>query len=455
MNIYLSVEISARELDSKILLATLAAARGHYVVVSDLESILEGVSQGVLTPGIFHTKSLTPAEHKITLHKLLVKKGFKITSNDEEAGVEQDGFDWFVKNRFSDQMIDLTAAIFTWGSQDTKSLKKFYPKHSSKIHMTGSPRVDLWKPFFSNYWSVPKGAPLKPFLLVSSNMGPSNGKGFFERYKMKKKLGYYQRGPEALERDYSQAAESFLKTYSFINALRILSEKKNDYDIVFRPHPSENIEIWKTYLEDIPNIYVVREGSISAWVSNAFVVMQEGCTSAIEATINRTPVINYSGFQEISYQTKPYSLGFNVNTPDDLLLKVNSIFKNLESKSQKDVHENFPAIVHDKIYLDKNELAAEKIVNLWETLDDNSTSKFPNFKMFKLLLKIKKYRKMIGKLRRNLLLNKSKVLNDDEKFPLLKEDDIQMRVKKFQDILGIEKIKCELLSDRTILIKKQ
>ena len=62
---------------------------------------------------------------------------------------------------------------------------------------------------------------------------------------------------------------------------------------------------------------------------------------------------------------------------------------------------------------------------------------------------------MIGKLRRNLLINKSKVLNDDEKFPLLKEDDIQMRVKKFQDILGIEKIKCELLSDRTILIKKQ
>ena len=187
MNIYINVEVSTRELDSKILLAILAAARGHRVIVSDSESIIKGVLQGVLAPGIFHTKSLTPADHKIDLHQILIEKGFKITSNDEEAGVEQDSFEWFGKNRFSDQMIDQASAVFTWGLEDTKFLKNLYPQHSSKIHMTGSPRVDLWKPFFSNYWSMPKGAPLKPFLLVSSNMSQSNGKGFFERYKLKKK----------------------------------------------------------------------------------------------------------------------------------------------------------------------------------------------------------------------------------------------------------------------------
>ena len=36
MNIYLHVEISVRELDSKLLIATIAAARGHQVIVSDL-----------------------------------------------------------------------------------------------------------------------------------------------------------------------------------------------------------------------------------------------------------------------------------------------------------------------------------------------------------------------------------------------------------------------------------
>ena len=34
MNVYLHIEISSRELDSKLLLAVLAAARGHQVVIS-------------------------------------------------------------------------------------------------------------------------------------------------------------------------------------------------------------------------------------------------------------------------------------------------------------------------------------------------------------------------------------------------------------------------------------
>ena len=43
MNIYLHVEISSRELDSKLLLATLAASRGHQVIVSDLFGIERGI----------------------------------------------------------------------------------------------------------------------------------------------------------------------------------------------------------------------------------------------------------------------------------------------------------------------------------------------------------------------------------------------------------------------------
>ena len=85
------------------ILGILAAVRGHQVIVSDLESILKGVTQGVLAPGIFHTKSLTPAEHKVTLLNFLAERGFKITSNDEESAVEQDSFEWCVKNRFSEK----------------------------------------------------------------------------------------------------------------------------------------------------------------------------------------------------------------------------------------------------------------------------------------------------------------------------------------------------------------
>ena len=36
----------------------------------------------------FHTKSITPSEHKINFHKRLIDKKFLVTSLDEEAGLE-------------------------------------------------------------------------------------------------------------------------------------------------------------------------------------------------------------------------------------------------------------------------------------------------------------------------------------------------------------------------------
>ena len=80
MNIYLHIEISDRELDSKLLLGTLAASRGHDVIVSDLMGIMKGVKTGTLSPGIFHTKSLSPHKDKIDRHKLMIDNGFNSKS---------------------------------------------------------------------------------------------------------------------------------------------------------------------------------------------------------------------------------------------------------------------------------------------------------------------------------------------------------------------------------------
>ena len=453
MNIYISVEITSRELDSKLLLATLAAARGHQVIVSDLESILKGTLNGALAPGIFHTKSLTPADHKITRYKFFTDKGFKITSLDEEAGLDLDNYEEFSRTRFSDQMIEQASAVFGWGNDDVDTLKKLYSKHASKIHKTGSPRVDLWKSLFSDYWGVPLKAPKRPFLLVSSNMGFSNNlMDLYQIIKLKKNTGYYQRNSELLQSDFNRAAQDYLKTSAFIEAIKYLVNHNKGYDIVFRPHPTENIEAWKVYLEGIPNVHVIREGSITQWVNNSFAVMHNGCTTAIEATVSRKPVITYIPFKLKIYADAPSNkLGYFVESLNDLSHTVNTLFDDIISGKKKNVIKEIPEIVSKKIYLDKDELAAEKIVSVWDSLASDSLSRSSNQMKFQWLLKVNKFRKMIGNARR-LLLGK---LKENNKFPLLDSDDINKRVSKLQKILGIEGIKCELLSDRTILINKE
>ena len=133
MNLYLHVEVSVRELDSKLLLATLAASRGHNIIVSDLSGIIRGLRFKALSPGIFHTKSLAPTYNRLKLHESLIEKGFKITSIDEEGCLAEYGYNTFANIRYSKKTVEQASAIFGWGSEDTDTLKQIYSESSKKF----------------------------------------------------------------------------------------------------------------------------------------------------------------------------------------------------------------------------------------------------------------------------------------------------------------------------------
>jgi len=456
MNIYIHIEISSRELDSKLLLATLAASRGHQVIVSDLVGILKGVNSHALAPGIFHTKSLTPSEDKIARHKSLIDNGFLITSIDEEGNLNEHGYHMFAKQRYSEQTIEQSSAIFGWGAEDVETLKEMYSKHSDKIHKTGSPRADLWKSFFSDYWNVPLTTPKNPFLLISSNLGYANSTRSFKEYiSYEKQIGHFKRDPDLLKKRFGETAEDYNKFYAYIKAIQYLSDHNIGYDIVLRPHPAEDIETWKIFLKDIPNVHIIRDGSISAWVKNSFAVMHNSCTTALEATVLKKPVITYIPFEQQYASKLANELGHRVKSLDELLSSVNAIFNARKIGNQKELGEPFSDLVSKKIHFDNDELAAEKIIKVWEKLANNNFSTSSNLKKFKWLLLYDYFKQIIKKVLKHLFQVKSSSVNKNLKFPSLDKHDINERVKKFQHILGIrEKLECKLLSERTIHIKR-
>ncbi len=446
MNIYLHVEISMRELDSKLLLGVIAASRGHQVLISDISEIERGLRRGILNPGIFHTKSITPSDIKINFHKKLIDKKFLITSIDEEAGLELIDlkFEEFYLGRSSKKTIQQSAAIFCWGNDDIKILKKLYPKNRSKIIKTGSPRVDLWKSTFFNYWGAPTKKPKKPFLLVSSNMGTSNGINSTPAVvKIFKDLGYLQRNSKLFKDYFEQIAEDSIKTSDFVEAIKYLAHKNNEYDIVLRPHPVEDIDAWRLYLENVPNVHVIRDGSITAWVNNAFAVMHNGCTTGLEASVIGKPIITYLPFNRKYKKNFPNKLGFRVNSLKQLSHRVNLLLKNSKSKKKNLKDKEIPKLLSQKIYIDNKELASEKIIREWERLYKNNFHSPTSWKKLYVLLKVIKIK------------NKFKNKRKNWKFPPLNKNDIYERVKKIKHILKIkQKIDCEIISERAILIKK-
>jgi len=454
MNIYINVEIESRELDSKILLAVLAADRGHHVIVSDLSGIERGFRSKFLSPGIFHTKSLTPGKGKIKWHQKIIDKGSLITSIDEEGGLVNHGYEHFAKQRYSNDSIGMSSAVFGWGEEDVETLKNIYPQYSSKIHMTGSPRVDLWKRKFSKYLSLPTSqVPKKPYLLIIGNMSVVNTNiPLYKKFENFKNRGYFQRDPKMVRSFFVTRAEKFLLINEYIDVIKYISKYNKNFDIVFRPHPKEDIEAWKNYLGDISNVYVTKEGQLGAWIKNALAVMQNGDTSAYEAIISQKHLITFVPFERQN-DNLPNRCGYIVKTKEDLLNKINELLNNLNN--QKDLSDKLPSDVSKKIYLDNNELSAEKIINLWEKLDSKNLSKRSNIKMFMLYLKIVEIRDIIGFFLKNMFPKRFAKFKLNTKFYPLDKNDIQNRIDKLCDILKIEKkLELKLISKRTILIRK-
>lgn len=455
MNIYLHNEVSTRELDSKLLLATLAASRGHQVLISDQESLIKGLVRKFLVPGIFHTKSLTPSKTKIENHKQIINSGCKITSIDEESGLIANKYDEFAKKRYGIQTLKQASAVFSWGKNDFNSLKKIYPHYLKKIYMTGSPRVDLWKPSFHSYWKRNKIQSKKPYLLVSSSFGAGFHKeSVFKRLNNLEKGGYFKRVPKYKKMFLLYDSENNKLLASFINAIKYLSKNnKKKYKIIVRPHPNEDIRLWKFSLGNFSNVEIIQDDSVTAWVSNAFAVMHYNCTTAFEAVLLGKPVVSYSPFSTKYLNKASRNISLKIQNLEKLLKIINKFSNQNKSKKEKIV-KTFPIFLNDRLFIDKKELASKKIIQIWEKMNDQKLSRPNNLMMIKIRLKIMKINGALGKILKKLLYKNFKI-KQNYKFPPFNEKEIIEKIKILQKVLGVkEKISLEFLSDRTFLIKR-
>tara|TARA_B100001063_G_scaffold240589_1_gene265826 strand:- start:229 stop:990 length:762 start_codon:yes stop_codon:yes gene_type:complete len=250
-------------------------------------------------------------------------------------------------------------------------------------------------------------------------------------------------------------SEEYLMLYAFIDAIKKLAHNNNDYEIVLRPHTREPLEPWKVFLEGVPNVHIIKENAIMPWIKNAFALLHNSCSTALEAAVAGIPVISYAPFKR-KYLQKDFAnkFGCYVETYEELLQNTNLLFKNNQNKHNNQTVDKSYETLSERIFIDKKELSADKIIRVWESLDNMSLSKSNNWTKFYWLLKIINLKRALSKIVTKLFPNKSKIVNENDKFPPFDENDISERVSRFQHTLKIEKkLECKLLSNKTILIK--
>ena len=134
------------------------------MIVSDQESIIKGLTRKFLSPGIFHTKSLTPGKLKILKHQQIINTGCKITSIDEEGGLIDYGYDKFAKLRYSNKTLKQASAVFSWG-RGLQNIKKFI-HHNQKNLQDGFTSSRFMATIF-DYWEKKKSKGFKKTIFIS------------------------------------------------------------------------------------------------------------------------------------------------------------------------------------------------------------------------------------------------------------------------------------------------
>ena len=176
----------------------------------------------------------------------------------------------------------------------------------------------------------------------------------------------------------------------FVEAIQYLAHKNKNYKIILRPHPSENIDTWKIFFNAIPNVSVIREEAISLWIRNTFAILHNGCTTALEASFAKKPIITFAPFAAKYSRELANDLGLKVKSLKELSNKVNFFFNNRKINEKKIKKFYLPKILANKIHIDEKEIATKKVVKVWESIGNTKLSKLNNWFIFYLGLKVMK-----------------------------------------------------------------
>ncbi|MBK8158269.1 MAG: hypothetical protein IPK59_05630 [Rhodospirillaceae bacterium] len=281
--LYLPMEISSRELDSRLLLAALALNRGFEVVLGQKWLIERNVE--AMPPGIYLSKSLTQRDARTIMR--VQELGYSVAAIEEEVPglvTKPDELRWI-----ADDAVRHTDAIFIGGEVNTSSMKLRFPFAAERIHMTINPRWDLLRPNMRSIHQAEVDAIRKRFgrfLLVNTNLGWTNS----------------EKGPvDFMVQDQARqgkldlsdpAARSFIENYlimegdnhrAVVGIIQQLLERLPDMSIVLRPHPSERIDTWLNHFKGAPRLSVVREGASIPWILASEALIQTNCTTGVEA----------------------------------------------------------------------------------------------------------------------------------------------------------------------------
>lgn len=292
--VYLPVEIGRRELMSRAFLATRLANEGHetFVFVSDLFD-----RWGWPGPGIYIGKNVFRAfpPHDMTFYDRMKAAGVSIWYHDEESAIfpGEGPAEWLfhLTRRTDVTVMAPDDKLLVWGEFQRDYYDRLKPP--PELHMIGSINFELYRPeyadAFAQYDAKETGG-LDDYILFNTRFAAPNPYWFAKGHVINSDL--YTSFVTDAER-YATLAHEGIVMYEFVGLIAELALKVPEQLICVRPHPGESPQFYRDVFAMLPNVKVTDKGDAGSWIRRARCLVQNGCTTGLQANVAQKTVITF------------------------------------------------------------------------------------------------------------------------------------------------------------------
>ena len=412
-NLIILIEIKKRELISKLVLSEIALKNKYRIFICNTSSYFWALKKKVLPKGIILLKSIEQKDIKFLTE--CKKNNFHVVCQDEEGGQVRTSIANFFKQRVSYKTLKLISSFYSWGKLDNKYPMNKFKKFKSKFKLTGSPRIDLLNKklnilFQQDVKQLKKK--YKNYVLICTNFGLSNGY-YTDDEKIKieiKTRGLKKKSEINWLKNYHKEERKLM--FEFIDLCNFLSKSIKNLNFILRPHPAENLAIYKKYIKS-KNVIITNEGNSINWIRGAIAHIHNGCTTGFEAFALKKKVFSY----------EPFKSKFIDNTISN---KVSYRIKNKKNFTKKIFYNKKPNFydlnkknIFNQRYRFENELNCNEIIKNLDELNSYKTKfeydhkkflfkkfkQFIEFKLFDYQFKSKYYKE------KNKMINYTEITN--------------------------------------------
>ena len=284
--VYICVEIKNREYISNILLAFACTLRGYRVYLGTHAAIYALIRKKSTKDGIFLDKSTQPKERM--LWNRARSEYYCILDPELSPILSEEVLMESFKSRLYVGSEDLYDRYFVVGESMAKAARASIKDSSSRVRVTGWPRIDIWQSLNTEIYSeeinkirIKNG----DFLLFLPSFGN------IKDPEITKKLDNADPVKLTSLNDSKMAMIQYANFKKMVDMLRLWDQDLSIPKIVVKPHPSEPIAEWRKALKGLRKTIVTSKGEISPWIIASGGIIHHGSTGAIEAYFAKKPVL--------------------------------------------------------------------------------------------------------------------------------------------------------------------